>query len=499
MSKNIDDILKKNLRPEEEPDNILNQKILDSLETGVEYKTRSRKNYVIYSVCALCACAILCFTTIKLVKVFNNMNYRQSGNGDKSGNGTDIAGETQFETETEYADTEPTTVEAPDALAGWLDFEPFSIYVEGLKKSRYVSKEDYGPYIVMKEGEYMEEGYEIDTNSLIMKDYDSVKDAKNWIDWHLDLSDGKLVEYLDGEVGRSIYLMDERIPMGVTETMEESIKCRNYYRVMWGTKGSDKVIQLDFPYDYTKDRVDEVLSKIRVKKSSANMGNANGIMKKGQTSFPSDFSKINLNWTSADVNIVLHDKDEILVCYELTKDSSMFSDEKLPYYETEGDSLNLYTTSPNVSLKEQVTKAVTLKIPASMFKQYKITTNLTSCKLNLNLPEIAGLTMNLTSCESVAVDVQKINSILQFSTSCSNIVYRLGDCKQIEIDSASDGITFDVGDKFDFNLAVTATGSEFDIFGQKYNDENIDEFLYPGNTDNCTISVNSTSSSFVFK
>ena len=39
---------------------------------------------------------------------------------------------------------------------------------------------------------------------------------------------------------------------------------------------------------------------------------------------------------------------------------------------------------------------------------------------------------------------------MQFSTSCSNIVYRLGYCKKIEID----------------------------IFGRKYNDENIDEIPY---------------------
>ncbi len=345
MSKNIDDFLKNNLRPEEEPDCILNQRILDSPESRVEYKPRSKKNYVIYSFCTLCVCAILCFTTIKLVKVFNNMNYRQSGNGDKSGNIAGTEDDTQFETETEYAITESATKENPDA----------------------------------------------------------------------------------------------------------------------------------------------------------NSNNLSGVISNSNAIFTANYSNIEMNWTSADVNIISHDKNEIMFCYELTDDADKFSEKELPYYEMKDGKLSFYTTSPNVSLKKQVTKSVTLMLPASMAKQCKLSVNLTSCKLNLNLSEIADLGMNMTSCESANVTVDKLNSILLSSTSCANIMYALKNCKQVEIDSASDMITFEVGEKFDFNLVAACTGSEFDIFGEKFNDEHIDDFIHQGSTDNCTINVTATSSNVIFK
>lgn len=93
--------------------------------------------------------------------------------------------------------------------------------------------------------------------------YSELKTEEQVYPWHIGMCDGVLEEYRHGKVGRTIYCMKERIPFGALEFEPDRVP-RKFYRVIWGHDDCDAVLYVDFPYDWTRDQVDEVLDKIHV-------------------------------------------------------------------------------------------------------------------------------------------------------------------------------------------------------------------------------------------
>lgn len=158
--------------------------------------------------------------------------------------------------------TKETEKSADDRIV----YKSFAVSVDGLDKSLVENDRGTMPVIHLKPGVIQEDGYNLEFCYLDenLVSYKNVKKAENWADWHMGLSDGKLVEYIDGKVGVSIYLCDERIPMGTTENQTENAQTRQYYRVIYGNDESEVVAEILFPYGFTKSDVDEVLSTIHV-------------------------------------------------------------------------------------------------------------------------------------------------------------------------------------------------------------------------------------------
>ena len=173
--------------------------------------------------------------------------------------------------ETKRVESETTSMKEIDSTTdygeeelGWVTHGGLSIYVSTAQKRQLTNNNE----IIINQGGKLEDGCYIRFEKL--KDYVSYKDVKKdklWGNWFINMSDGELVEYVDGDVGRSIYYMDERIPFGETETTSEPIEIRHYYNVVWGTDESDVVAILSFPYEYDKEDVDKVIAKIKVKKA----------------------------------------------------------------------------------------------------------------------------------------------------------------------------------------------------------------------------------------
>ena len=158
--------------------------------------------------------------------------------------------------------TKETEKSADDRIV----YKSFAVSVDGLDKSLVENDRGKMPVIHLKPGVILEDGYNLEFCYLNenLVSYKNVKKAENWADWYMDLSDGKLVEYIDGKVGVSIYLCDERIPMGTTENQTENAQTRQYYRVIYGNDESEVVAEILFPYGFTKSDVDEVLSTIHM-------------------------------------------------------------------------------------------------------------------------------------------------------------------------------------------------------------------------------------------
>ena len=179
-----------------------------------------------------------------------------------SNNGQEETKRIESET-TSMKEIESTTDYGEEEL-GWVTHGGLSIYVSKAQKRQLTNNNE----IIINQGGKLEDGGYISFEKL--KDYVSYKDVKKdklWGNWFINMSDGELVEYVDGDVGRSIYYMDERIPFGETETTSEPIEIRHYYNVVWGTDESDVVAILSFPYEYDKEDVDKVIAKIKVKKA----------------------------------------------------------------------------------------------------------------------------------------------------------------------------------------------------------------------------------------
>lgn len=179
-----------------------------------------------------------------------------------SNNGQEETKRIESET-TSMKEIESTTDYGEEEL-GWVTHGGLSIYVSKAQKRQLTNNNE----IIINQGGKLEDGCYISFEKL--KDYVSYKDVKKdklWGNWFINMSDGELVEYVDGDVGRSIYYMDERIPFGETETTSEPIEIRHYYNVVWGTDESDVVAILSFPYEYDKEDVDKVIAKIKVKKA----------------------------------------------------------------------------------------------------------------------------------------------------------------------------------------------------------------------------------------
>ena len=150
-----------------------------------------------------------------------------------------------------------------DTKSETITYKEYTVQFDGVTKEQ-IEYVNVVPEVHLKKGKLYEEGYNFSFETLLtdLVSYKDVKKAQNWADWHIGLTDGKLVGYTDGAVGVSTYLCDERISMGEEKPDGE---IRQFYRVVWGSEDSTTIAMIDFPYGYSKEDVNKVISNIHVK------------------------------------------------------------------------------------------------------------------------------------------------------------------------------------------------------------------------------------------
>ena len=95
-------------------------------------------------------------------------------------------------------------------------------------------------------------------------DYNSAVESEQYNAWHLNLTDGTLLEKyaIDDKTNCNIYTFEERIPMGATEF--ETIIPRQGYVVVFSSPEADLVFNMFCPYEWDIDDVHEMISEIDI-------------------------------------------------------------------------------------------------------------------------------------------------------------------------------------------------------------------------------------------
>lgn len=191
-------------------------------------------------------------------------------------------------------------------------------------------------------------------------------------------------------------------------------------------------------------------------------------------SMPCDFNKLSLNLTSVETVLKTHKSDELLIEWEVTEsDDKDWKTKYRIYTEKEGnDSLYISTGIPNVSLKKQYFKAVTVYIPEDKVPDLEI--SLTSCTFDVENLVAKTIELNDTS-GSVDMGIKSAEELIINSTS-SNINILAGSDLGMDISGQNTSSIIGIGDE---------TGIE---------DSYISDSLNVGSQKTCNVTLNTTSS-----
>ena len=133
--------------------------------------------------------------------------------------------------------------------------------IEGYTIKYGTEYKEGSPFTLKKDGEEIFIGLSRHDLSLPGKTYNELKEAEDYTDWRIGLNDGKLLVYISGDVGISVYKREARIPAGDDESGDLSGYTDSYV-IIWGHRNSSYVYYMSIDTGLGEEEVMKIVEAI---------------------------------------------------------------------------------------------------------------------------------------------------------------------------------------------------------------------------------------------